>query len=223
MELAGRRNVARDGTRGNAAIGLVTTTLIAANVLVYLLQTLWGDALVASWALWPIGHFWSPELQVSVGFKAWQLLTSAFLHASFLHIFLNMYALYLFGRDVEGELGAGRFIALYFTAVITAGLVQLLVVSFSVGPPYPTLGASGGVFGVLLAFGKLFPRRIVMPLLPPIPMRAWLFVTLYGFVELVSGVFGTQEGVAHFAHLGGMLGAYLVLLGWKRRDEPWLP
>jgi membrane associated rhomboid family serine protease len=99
---------------------------------------------------------------------------------------------------------------------LSAGLVQLAVVSFGDGQPYPTLGASGGVFGVLLAFGKLFPRSIVTPLFPPIPMRAWVFVGLYALIELASGVFGTQQGVAHFAHLGGMLGAYVLLHRWQR-------
>lgn len=204
----------------NGAMRSVTTSLIVANVLVYLLQGVWGDQLLVSWALWPVGQFWSSELQATVGFSVWQLVSSAFLHANTVHILLNMYALYLFGRDVERELGAARFLAMYSVAVVTAGLIQLLVVSSSAGPPYPTLGASGGVFGVLLAYGKLFPRRVLVPLIPPIPMPAWLFVTLYGLIELVSGVFGTLQGVAHFAHLGGMLGAYLMLLRWKPRNEP---
>jgi membrane associated rhomboid family serine protease len=94
--------------------------------------------------------------------------------------------------------------------------VQILVAS-AAGEPYPTVGASGGVFGVLLAFGMLFPRRRVVLLIPPVPMPAWLFVTLYGALELVMGVTGTQAGVAHFAHLGGMVGALLVLQASSRR------
>jgi membrane associated rhomboid family serine protease len=195
-----------------------TNGLILANVLVYLLQAVFGDPLIAVAALWPVGHFWSAELHAAVGFEPWQLFTSAFLHANFAHIFLNLLALHIFGRDVERELGAGRFLVLYFVAVLSAGLVQLGVVSLHAGDPYPTLGASGGVFGVLLAFGKLFPRRVVVPLIPPIPMPAWVFVTIYGLIELASGVFGTQAGVAHFAHLGGMLGAYLLLHHWGRHD-----
>jgi membrane associated rhomboid family serine protease len=88
-------------------------------------------------------------------------------------------------------------------------------ISFS-GTPYPTVGASGGVFGILLAFAVLYPRRTVILLIPPIPMPAWLFVVLYGLVELVSGIFGTSQGIAHFAHLGGMVGAYLTLRHWRR-------
>jgi rhomboid family protein len=193
-----------------------TSGLILLNVVVYLLQGALGDEVLATFALWPVGHFWLAELQAYVGFEPWQLVTSAFLHANFTHIFLNLFALYMFGKPVERELGTIRFLELYLLAVLSAGLVQLAVVSFSDGPPYPTLGASGGVFGVLLAFGKLFPRSIVTPLFPPIPMRAWVFVGLYALVELASGVFGTQQGVAHFAHLGGMLGAYLLLHRWER-------
>ena len=102
--------------------------------------------------------------------------------------------------------------------VLSAGLVQLLVVSstFSANV-YPTIGASGGVFGILLAFGVLYPNRIVVLLIPPIPMPAWFFVCAYGLIELVSGVVGTKSGIAHFAHLGGMVGAYAALRYWRPR------
>ena len=85
------------------------------------------------------------------------------------------------------------------------------------GDPYPTVGASGGVFGLLLAFGMAYPHRRLMLLFPPIPMPAWLFVTLYGVLELVLGVTGTQQGVAHFAHLGGMAAGFVLLQIWRRR------
>jgi len=85
------------------------------------------------------------------------------------------------------------------------------------GPPYPTVGASGGVFGLLLAYGMYFPRRIVMLIFPPIPMQARYFVFIYAAVELYLGVTGTMAGVAHFAHLGGMLGGWLMLRYWRRR------
>lgn len=83
---------------------------------------------------------------------------------------------------------------------------------------YPTVGASGAIFGILLAFGLLFPRRTIVLLFPPIPMPAILFVILYGIIELLSGIFGTEQGVAHFAHLGGMLGSYLTLRHWRKRE-----
>jgi membrane associated rhomboid family serine protease len=107
--------------------------------------------------------------------------------------------------------------------VLAAGLVQLWVVTASLDQGVsPTLGASGGVFGVLLAFAVLFPHSRVMLLFPPIPMKAWVLVTVYAVIELTSGVLGTGEGVAHFAHLGGMLGAAIVLLaiGYRGRVQP---
>lgn len=198
-------------------MGPVTRALILANVLVFGLQSLAGDTLIANFALWPIGRFDMPGGLV-VGFQPWQLVTSAFLHGNVLHILFNMFGLFMFGRDIEAVLGSRRYLLLYFSAVLTASLVQLTVVSFvRPGPPFATLGASGGVFGILLAFGMLFPRRTVTLLIPPIPMPAWVFVTLYGLLELTNGVFRTQSGVAHFAHLGGMLGAFVLLRHWRAR------
>jgi membrane associated rhomboid family serine protease len=188
----------------------ITGALIAVNVLVFLLQGFDGAGLLVPFALWPMGDQFAPEYGAVVGFRPWQTFTYAFLHGSVAHLFLNMFALWMFGRDCEQVLGTRRFLSLYVAAVLSAALVQLAVASAS-GEAYPTVGASGGVFGVLLAFAMLFPRRRVLLLIPPIPMPAWLFVTLYGAVELASGVLGTQAGVAHFAHLGGMAGAYLVL------------
>ena len=199
-------------------MGPVTRALILANVLVFGLQSFAGDALIAHFALWPIGRFEMPELGVVVGFQPWQLVTSAFLHGNVIHILFNMFGLFMFGRDIEAVLGPRRYLLLYFSAVLTASLVQLTVVSFvRPGPPFATLGASGGVFGILLAFGMLFPRRTVTLLIPPIPMPAWVFVTLYGLLELTNGVLRTQSGVAHFAHLGGMLGAFVLLRHWRAR------
>jgi membrane associated rhomboid family serine protease len=176
-----------------------------------------GDGLVLTFALWPMGRFPVAGQNIEVGFHFWQLITSAFMHGSFTHLLLNMFALWMFGKDVERVLGTQGYLSLYAAAVLSGSIAQLITVSMSDGPIYPTVGASGGVFGVLLAFGTLFPRRTVMPLFPPIPMPAWLFVTLYGLIELSNGVFGTVQGVAHFAHLGGMVGAALIL--WLGRPR----
>ena len=185
-----------------------TQAIIGVNVVVYLLtQFSLGNA-VAPLALWPLGS----------GFAPWQLVTYGFLHGGFSHIFFNMFAVYMFGSALEQFLGTRSYVVLYFVSVITAGLTQL-VVNAVIGSPYPTLGASGGVFGLLLAFGMFFPRQRIMLIFPPIPMPAWVAVTAYGVLELVLGVTGTQAGVAHFAHLGGMLGAFLLIL-WRRWRPP---
>ena len=111
---------------------------------------------------------------------------------------------------------------MYGASVLAAGICQLIVVTMSKDSGVaPTLGASGGVFGVLLAFGLLFPHRRVMLIIPPIPMPAWVLVTLYAGMELANGVFRMNSGVAHFAHLGGMLGAFIALsvFGYKRFQD----
>jgi len=192
----------------------VTWALLITNGVVYLLQELLGPQIVVWFALWPL-HGSSPA--GLAGFLPWQLVTYSFLHGGPLHLVVNMLALYMFGSDIERVLGERRYLGYYFTCVVTAAAAQLIVSAMSGGPPYPTLGASGGVFGVLLAFALYFPRRTVMLVIPPIPMPAWLFVTLYGAVELYLGITGTQAGVAHFAHLGGMLGGYAMIRYWRGR------
>ena len=123
----------------------------------------------------------------------------------------------MFGGELERVFGPQRYLNLYFIAVITAALTQLVFAGVSGGEPYPTVGASGGIFGLLLAYGMYFPRRMILLLIPPIPMPASVFVIVYGVLELYLGVTGTQEGVAHFAHLGGMLGAWFVIRHWRGR------
>jgi rhomboid family protein len=196
----------------------VTKTLIFLNVAMFALQALYDNALISIFALWPIGKFYFRELHAVVGFEPWQLVTYAFLHGSVAHIALNMLALFMFGPDVERTLGTKHYLLLYFAAVVSAALVQLVAITAAKhSGVYPTIGASGGIFGVLLAFGMLYPRRMVMLLFPPIPMPAWLLVVAFALIELANGVLGTEAGVAHFAHLGGMLGAYLELRFWRRR------
>ncbi len=197
----------------------VVLQLILANVALFFAQQWLGEGLILHLALWPLGSFPVEGLdEVRVGFEPWQLVTYAFLHGGTAHLALNMFALYMFGRDIEQQLGSPRFAWLYGASVLAGGLVQLLVITATIEEGIvPTVGASGGVFGVLLAFGVLFPKRRVMLLIPPIPMPAWVLVTGYALIELGSGVFGMSRGVAHFAHLGGMLGAAIVLLLSRRR------
>jgi membrane associated rhomboid family serine protease len=189
----------------------VNGTLIALNVAVFGLQLL-HPLLLVPFALWPLGA--QPEAGIPGRFEPWQPLTYAFLHGGLAHLSLNMFALWMFGRDCERALGARRYLTLYFAAVLTAAATQLAVGALA-HAAHPTIGASGGVFGVLLTFAVLYPERRIMLLFPPIPLPAWLFVTLYGLIELTNGVVGTGAGVAHFAHLGGMLGAGLVLHHWR--------
>ena len=186
-----------------------TTALIVANVAVFLLQGL-VPQLVVPFALWPL----SASLATGATFAPWQLVTYSFLHGGLLHLAFNMFAVYMFGSAVEQVLGTRRYVALYFVSVLFAAITQLIVAMLS-GAIYPTIGASGGVFGLLLAYAIYFPHNRVMLLFPPIPMPARVFVVLYAVLELFLGVTGSQEGVAHFAHLGGMIGGYLVLRFWR--------
>lgn len=189
----------------------VTTTLIVANVAIYLLQQAL-PGLVGPFALWPLdaarmtgGH---------VAFAPWQLLTYGFLHGGLTHLLFNMFALYMFGGAMEQVVGSRRYLTYYLVCVITAAAAQLLVTRM-LGGIYPTVGASGGVFGLLLAYAVFFPHNRVMLLFPPIPMPARIFVVIYAVLELVLGVTGSQAGVAHFAHLGGMVGGAAMLWYWR--------
>jgi membrane associated rhomboid family serine protease len=197
----------------------VTRALLFSNVAIFALQLLLDPRLVIHFALWPPA---SPQYPGMPGFELWQLVTYAFLHstASFAHIFFNMFALYMFGGAIEQLFGPRRFLTYYFTCVIGAAIAQLVVISNVGSPPVPTVGASGGVFGLLLAFGMAFPHQRIMLLFPPIPMPAWVFVTLYGLLELYLGVTGTDQGVAHFAHLGGMVAGFVLLLRWRGLRRP---
>jgi membrane associated rhomboid family serine protease len=187
-----------------------TQALLIANLAVFLLQSQTGGLLEAWFALWPLG---------SGAFAPWQLVTYGFLHAGFLHIFFNMLGLYMFGSDIERLFGSRYFLAYYFACLVSAALCQLVVTALTPGPAFPTLGASGALYGLLLAFGMYFPRRMVMLIFPPIPMQARVFVIVFGALELFFGVTGTAAGVAHFAHLGGMLGGWLVIQ-YRRRGFP---
>lgn len=183
----------------------LTQALIIGNVAVFLLEQWLGSTVTGLFALWPLG---------SGLFMPWQLGSYAFLHAGLTHLAFNMFGLWMFGGELERLWGSRRLALFYGVSVLTAALVQLLVTAV-IGSSVPTVGASGGLFGLLIGFAMVFPRRTITPLLPPIPMPAWLFVTLYGLIELTLGVTGSASGVAHFAHLGGLLGGWLVMRYWR--------
>ena len=189
--------------------------LLIANGIGFLAEIYAFEPVVANFALWPLG---GPAQAPS--FQIWQLLSYGFLHGGFGHLFFNMFGLWMFGRILEQVWGQKRFLIYFLTCVVGAGIVQLLTL-LVMDPQsiYPTLGASGGVFGVLLAFGMLFPNARVMLLIPPIPMTAKWLVIGYGAIELFFGVTGTQAGVAHFAHLGGMAFGFGLILYWRNQDR----
>ena len=191
-----------------------TRALLLLNVAVFAVQAFTGSWFIRLFALWPPA---SPNFPGAPSFELWQLVSYGFLHGGFTHLFFNMFALWMFGGDIERLLGTRRFVTYYMTCVIGAAVAQLLVVSSIDMRPVPTVGASGGVFGLLLAFGMAYPQRRVMLVFPPIPMPAWLFVTLYGLLELYLGVTQSGQGVAHFAHLGGMAAGYALLVYWRSR------
>jgi membrane associated rhomboid family serine protease len=182
-----------------------TTLLILVNVAVFFLEQL-APGLIGPFALWPLGA----AHEVGVSFAPWQLVTYAFLHGGLMHLAFNMFALYMFGGAIEQVFGTRRYLTYYFVCAISAGLTQL-VFALVTGGVYPVVGASGAVFGLLLAYAMYFPNNRVMLIFPPIPMQARTFVLVYAALELFLGVSGTQEGVAHFAHLGGMIGGFFML------------
>ncbi len=180
-----------------------TQALLLANVAIFFLGDLLGPNLLGPFALWPVGG----------GFWPWQIVTYSFLHGNFNHLFFNMLGLWMFGAELEQIWGRNRFLTFYFASVIAAALTQLIVNAL-LGSPAPTIGASGGLFGLLLAFAMIFPNRIIL-LFFVIPMKAKYLVALYGLLELYQGAYVLNSGVAHFAHLGGMLGGLLTLRYWR--------
>ena len=183
----------------------VTRALLLINVAVFFLLPLVGPGFESAFALWPLGP----------NFMPWQVVTYAFLHGSFNHLFFNMLGLWMFGSELERVWGNKRFLQFYAASVLAAAVAQLIVTSV-MGSVYPTVGASGGLFGLLLAFAMLFPNRIIL-LFFVIPMKARYLVALYGLLELYQGVYVMNSGVAHFAHLGGMVGGLLMIRYWRRQ------
>jgi membrane associated rhomboid family serine protease len=206
-------------TAHHSLVPPVVKALLIGNGSMFLLELSVGTPLIEWLALWPLTASARPGIDSLLPhFWAWQLVTYAFLHGGVMHLVLNMYALWLFGSRMEIVWGSRAFAFYYLVCVVGAALVQLVVATLGAeqGTYYPTIGASGGVFGLLLAFGMSFPDEVLILIFPPMALKAKWFVILYGAIELWAGVTGTMAGVAHFAHLGGMLFGYLVLLYWRR-------
>lgn len=186
----------------------VVKNLIIINILVFMATSMLpvGDRLL-SFATLSLGTPW---------FHTYQFITYMFLHANLEHLFFNMFALWMFGRTLEYELGSRRFLVYYFVCGVGAALVQYLVALGFGELPLFLVGASGAVMGLLLAFGVLHPNATIMLLIPPIPMKAKWFVIGYAVIELLLGWRGVGQ-VAHFAHVGGMLWGLGLLWYWKQR------
>ncbi|PZP31267.1 MAG: DUF1751 domain-containing protein [Roseateles depolymerans] len=174
-------------------------------------------ACVAAFCLFELFPWLEPWFELwplqSGYFLPWQLLTYAFLHGGFTHLLFNMLGLWMFGGELERVWGPRRYTQILVASALSAAGVQLLV-TFALGSMQPTVGASGALYGLLLSYGMLFPNRIIVPLIPPIPMKAKVYVAIFGGLELFLGITG-GSGVAHFAHLGGMLGAWLMIRYWR--------
>lgn len=207
----------------------VVMNLLIINVIVFIatqfMRTGLGGTILNYGAL----HFWAGGQ-----FRIYQLVTYMFLHANFSHIFFNMFALWMFGRVIENDLGSKRFLLYYLICGIGAGLIQLgvnwieysSVLNNGASPNVlyayanaSTIGASGSVYGLLLAFGMLHPNSRIMLLFPPVALKAKWFVIIYGVIELFAGISGTGGSVAHFAHLGGMLFGFALLWWWKKKGK----
>lgn len=197
----------------------VTKNLIIINVIAFLAQQALPRIGVDFTGMMGLHYFASEK------FGIWQLLTYMFMHGNVSHIFFNMFALWMFGSALEDIWGSWRFLVFYLVTGVGAGLMQELVWSISYSPEQLayfsdallTIGASGAVYGILLGFGMMFPNAPIFFLFIPIPIKAKWFVLGYGLLELFYGVTGSADGVAHFAHLGGMLFGFILIKLWEKR------
>lgn len=210
-----------------------TRYLLWIIALVYLAQQFFGEALMP-FMLWPFSGVsfgtGSDGLPVEMSFQPWQLLSYGFMHdpSGFGHLFFNGIALFQFGGRLEDVWGFRRYLTFFLVCVAGAGICQLAFMALLPQTAGPTIGASGGIYGLLMAYGMLFPRERVMLLIPPIPMSARTLVIVFGALSLLMGVSGSLGGIAHFAHLGGMLFGWLLIRYWRgqapfraKRRGPW--
>jgi membrane associated rhomboid family serine protease len=217
----------------------VIKNLIIINVLMFLAKLIFDPVITEYLAMYPIS---------SESFRPYQIVSHMFMHGDGFHIFFNMYALFMFGRDSELAMGAKKFLLFYFItglgAVVLhqiAGYVELQYALSKLSPEEmdlfekgfvgtsnlnyahavlntPAVGASGAVYGVLVAFAMLYPNRVLLLLFPPIPIKAKYFVLIMGAIELYLG-FNPSGNVAHFAHLGGAIFGFLLINYWRNRGE----
>lgn len=216
----------------------ISLNLIIINIIVWLAQIVlprFGIDLTGFAGM----HYFRAE-----DFRIWQLFTYAFLHDpnGFSHVFFNMFALLMFGASIERLFRGKRFLLYYVVCVLSAAITQQIVWAIDLYPiasleapsvsmgarevamnvflnRFITLGASGAIFGILLAFGWFFPNAPIFLMFIPIPIKAKYFVIIYGILELFGGIQSTGDGVAHFAHVGGMVGGLLLILLWHQKTK----
>lgn len=184
--------------------------LLIINIIVFFGTSLIGDSMYQWFALFPVG---------SVFFRWWQFVTHMFMHGNFAHIFFNMWSLIMFGPLLERLWGSKKFLIFYFVCGLGAALCHELVLLTQPVANIPTVGASGAIYGLLLGFGMLYPNYVLTLVFPPVSLKAKWFVVIFAAIELLTGVVGTHDGVAHFAHLGGMLFGLILILIWKKKGK----
>lgn len=208
----------------------VTKNLIIVNCIIFVATLVNKSFMTETFALF---------YPTSVYFRWWQPVTHMFMHGGLWHILFNMYTLYLFGSVVENVIGSKKFLIFYFicglgAAALHIGVEYLQMRSYMEGAALgnttalqsiraikltPTVGASGAIYGVLIGYAMLFPQSRLTLLFPPISLSAKWMVTVFVVIELLTGIMGTNDGVAHFAHLGGMLVGYLMILYWRKMGK----
>lgn len=213
-----------NGNNFISQIPTVTKNLVAINILMFIATLVNENFMVANFAMfYPASPF----------FKPWQILTHMFMHGGFWHIFFNMYSLLMFGSILERSLGPKKYLIFYFVTGLGAvalhtgveWLQARVFIANSIAQAYqqllvtPTLGASGAIYGVLIGFAMLYPQARLTLIFPPIPMTAKWLVIIFAAIELFSGINGIQDGVAHFAHLGGMLFGWLLIRWWRKHGK----
>ena len=213
-----------NGNNFISQIPTVTKNLLAINILMFIATLINGNFMVANFAMfYPASPF----------FKPWQILTHMFMHGGFWHIFFNMYSLLMFGFILERSLGPKKFLIFYFVTGLGAVALhtgvewmqaRVFIANGAVNAYQallmtPTLGASGAIYGVLIGFAMLYPQAQLMLIFPPIPVKAKWLVVIFAVIELFSGINGIQDGVAHFAHLGGMLFGWLLIRWWRKHGK----
>ena len=203
----------------------VTRNLILINILIFIATLFNENFMIGTFALfYPSSRY----------FRWWQIITHMFMHGGLWHIFFNMYALFIFGVVVERIIGSKKFLVFYFVcglgaAALHMGVQYLQMQSFLSSASQsalesivalkstPTVGASGAIYGVLMGYAVLFPDSKMTLLFPPVTLSAKWMVVIFAVIELFTGVVGFTDGVAHFAHLGGMLIGWLIIKWWRRR------